>query len=421
MEKLSKNTRLQRVPSLNIQLFSDNSCHLEWEGKGLTYGPHVITVLGLFATPITFQDALEQLQVKSRTNWIEITGTIYSLYNAGVLFDVDQAGKNIKSDLIWGNPQIHISLLNDLRRTKSFQKAIAEVIRPGDVVVEIGTASGILAITAAKAGAARIYAIEANAGIARVAQENFAKNNLSDRIQLITGWSTEVDLPEKADVLITDLIGHNPFSENVWEITTDAIKRFLKPNARLMPNILRIFGLAVNIPDSDFSRYIILPSTIANWNQQYQIDLSAIVNLAPDPEILRFWFRPQKMNVWKRLSDPVLLAEIDFRNQEQVQINSIKSACIKQDGIANGIVGFFEIQLSPETRHSTSPSETDNNNFWLCPVWIPNEPFAVTKGDLFSIQYKVEVSSTTTRLKTWLGTEGMIGPETDQNPSSDQA
>lgn len=136
--------------------------------------------------------------------------------------------------------QLHLDMLNDRTRTLSFIEAIRETVRPGDVVLDVGTGTGILAAAAARAGARHVYAIEAGQ-IHRVARELFASNNLSDRITLVKGWSTQVELPERADVLISEVIGHEPLAEDVLETTWDAVARLVKPDARLVPRRLRIF------------------------------------------------------------------------------------------------------------------------------------------------------------------------------------
>ena len=104
---------------------------------------------------------------------------------------------------------MHIAMLNDRRRTASFLAAIRRVVRPGDVVVDVGTGTGVLAIAAAQAGAARVYAVEAT-GIGKLAEANFRANGLQDRITLVPGWSMQVTLPERADVLVSEVIGKTP-------------------------------------------------------------------------------------------------------------------------------------------------------------------------------------------------------------------
>jgi predicted RNA methylase len=84
----------------------------------------------------------------------------------------------------WADPVEHACMLQDERRTGDYLAALAEAVRPGDVVLDIGTGSGVLAIAAARAGARRVYAVEAS-DIAEVAEQVFAANGVQDRVTLI--------------------------------------------------------------------------------------------------------------------------------------------------------------------------------------------------------------------------------------------
>ena len=68
-------------------------------------------------------------------------------------------------------------MLHDERRTGDYLAALAAAVRPSDVVLDIGTGSGVLAVAAAKAGARHVYAVEAS-DIADVAERVFAVNGV---------------------------------------------------------------------------------------------------------------------------------------------------------------------------------------------------------------------------------------------------
>ena len=132
----------------------------------------------------------------------------------GVLLDETGRRPVLDSKDSFGAPYIHIKMLNDKARTDAYLKAIEEVIRPGDVVLDLGTGTGVFAATAARQGARHVYAIESSA-IGSSAQGLFAANGLADRVTLVPGHSTQVSLPEPVDVLVSELIGNDPLGERI--------------------------------------------------------------------------------------------------------------------------------------------------------------------------------------------------------------
>jgi len=81
---------------------------------------------------------------------------------------------------------------------------LEKYVSPGDIVFDLGTGSGILAIAAAKLGAIRVAAIDNDEEAINVAQENAALNGASDKI--VFKVSDFIDLkPLEVDVLVANL------------------------------------------------------------------------------------------------------------------------------------------------------------------------------------------------------------------------
>src|SRR6201999_2949600 len=108
--------------------------------------------------------------------------------------------------------------------------------------------TGILGLLACRAGAARVYAID-DGGMAQPAREIVRENHLEDRVRVVRGFSQHVELPERADVLVTDQIGHFGFDAGIVEFVADARRRLLKPDARLVPSRIDLLVAPVEVPD----------------------------------------------------------------------------------------------------------------------------------------------------------------------------
>ena len=72
--------------------------------------------------------------------------------------------------------------LLDTRRTNAFIRAINKTVQVGDIALDVGTGSGILAMTSARAGAKHVYAIDIASDIAAFATMNIRNNRLGKRI-----------------------------------------------------------------------------------------------------------------------------------------------------------------------------------------------------------------------------------------------
>jgi 16S rRNA G966 N2-methylase RsmD len=60
----------------------------------------------------------------------------------------------------YGDLELQRRMVADRPRTDAFAAAIREVVRPTDVVLDVGTGTGILAMLAARAGARKVYAVD---------------------------------------------------------------------------------------------------------------------------------------------------------------------------------------------------------------------------------------------------------------------
>jgi ribosomal protein L11 methyltransferase len=85
--------------------------------------------------------------------------------------------------------------------TRGVVRLLAPVVRPGDVVADLGAGSAVLAIAAAKLGAARVAAIEYDADAIENAEENVRRNGVADRVTVIEG-DAHVLLPLVAPVRV---------------------------------------------------------------------------------------------------------------------------------------------------------------------------------------------------------------------------
>ena len=80
-------------------------------------------------------------------------------------------------------------------------------MRPGDVVFDIGTGTGILAIAAAKLGAAHVAAVDFDSAAVAQARVNAALNGVEDRMSIANSdLLTAIPKGQQADVIVANLV-----------------------------------------------------------------------------------------------------------------------------------------------------------------------------------------------------------------------
>ncbi len=143
---------------------------------------------------------------------------------------------------------LYEAMTGDQRRNSSYQAAINRLVKD-KVVVEIGTGKdAILARFCVEGGAKKVYAIEAMDESYQQAKACIKRLGLQDKIILVHGYSSEVQLPEKADVCVSKLIGTIGGSEGTVVVLNDA-RRLLKEDGKMLPKRCITKIAAVRLPE----------------------------------------------------------------------------------------------------------------------------------------------------------------------------
>lgn len=108
------------------------------------------------------------------------------------------------------------------------QLAVSAAAGRGRVVLDIGTGPfALLALAAARAGASRVFALESDGRVAAAAREAVAAATdvPSGLVEVIEGLSTEVSLPEPADIIVAEVVGNVASEEGFVATMRDARDR----------------------------------------------------------------------------------------------------------------------------------------------------------------------------------------------------
>jgi len=268
----------------------------------------------------------------------------------------------------------HRQYLEDRIRIAAFRQAICDTVRPGDIVLDLGCGTGILGLLACEAGARRIYSVD-DGGMAQLARDLAQANGYGDRISVIKGLSTRITLPEAADVVVADQIGHFGFEAGVLEYFADAARRLLKPAGRAIP--------------AQVSLWVVPVEHAAQWKR---IDFwgwrPAGFAFEPALEIARNTGYPLNLQARQLLGEPAKGATLDTLSHGARPIVFSAEIRIARAGTLHGIGGWFSAQLSPNVEMSNSPlakKRIKRRN-----VFFPiAQPVPVARGDRVKVSFSI--------------------------------
>ena len=242
----------------------------------------------------------------------------------------------------------HRQYLEDQARVSAYREAVGEVVRPGDVVLDLGSGTGILGLLACRAGARLVYSIE-QGGMIGLAREVSRANGFEDRMVFLKGHSTRVDLPEKVDVVVCDQIGRFGFEAGILQFCEDARRRFLKPGGSLIPSRIDLTVAPVECPQ--------VWSQVEFWNS-----CPAGFDFRPARQWAANTGYPVEFVPEQLLGSPGNLASINLPESTAAPFRSEACVVANKRGTLHGIGGWFTAQLSPSVTMTNSPLSADRIN-----------------------------------------------------------
>ncbi|MGH7164377.1 MAG: 50S ribosomal protein L11 methyltransferase [Nitrospiraceae bacterium] len=296
----------------------------------------------------------------------------------------------------------HREYLADEPRVSAFARAIAEVVKPGSVVVDLGSGTGIMGLLACRAGASRVYAID-DGSILELAHEVARANGFDDRIRFIKGLSTRVELPEKVDVVIADQIGHFGFEAGVIEYFTDARRRLLKPHGAMIPARVDLWIAPVEASQ--------LHEAVEFWaGSQAGFDFHPARTIAANTGFPTH-FMPDQI-----LGDPARLGSLDPSRADLGSWSFEAPLTVARQGTLHGLGGWFTAQLSPNVTMTNSPLAAHHIN--RRNVFLPiDRPVQVQKDDRLRVRVQIRPREVFVR---WV-VEVTGAPSKDSRPGSVKA
>jgi len=378
---LTPDTRLQVAPGLRTRVDAPGHVLVESpDGTLIDAGPRGYALLELFSRPVALGDAVARLE-EGKRDFLPTISVVNALIEEGALVDPTWDEGPTTG---WADPVEHARMLHDDRRTNAYAEAIAAAVQPGDIVLDIGTGSGVLAVTAARTGARHVYAVEAT-DIAEVAERVFEANGVQDRVTLVRGWSRQIELPERADVLVAEVIGSDPLGEEILETTLDARRRLLKPTATLVPNALTLLVRPLQLPEAEARLHAIGSRDVERWHDLYGIDFQPLRD-ATNP--VPAYTSPDCKTVagWRPAGPPVVLTAIDLATFDEARIDATVDLGVDAGTGVDAVAMTFRADLHGLVAHAVDPWRWPASS-WATSVWMLPEPVDVGPGSALRVRY----------------------------------
>ncbi len=233
-------------------------------------------------------------------------------------------------------------MLADPIRRQAYVDALEDSVRPGSVVLEIGTGPGVFALLAARLGARKVYALEPGDAIL-IARQVVDANDLGGRIELLRKHSTEVELPEKVDVVVSDLRGVLPLFCDHLSSIIDVRERLLAAEGRLVPQADSLWASVVNAEET-------YGALTAGWcDNGLGFDLGI-----PLGHVVNGWMKA-RFKADQCLVEPRRWAVIDYRTVAGPNVAGKLHWQLSHAGKAHGVAVWFDARLSAGAGFSNAP------------------------------------------------------------------
>jgi protein arginine N-methyltransferase 1 len=234
------------------------------------------------------------------------------------------------------------SMLADTLRTGAYARALRSAIKPGCVVLDMGTGTGIWAMLACQFGARKVYAVDKNNAI-QLAREIAAANSCNGKIEFIQELSTRLTLPERADVVVSDLHGVLPMFEQNLVSILDARQRHLAPGGTLIPLRETLWAAVVEAPE-------LYGRQMRPWDQShYGLTMRACLRIAANTWV-RARVKPEEL-----LVGPACWATLDFAEFEKPHVCGEANWTVLRAGTGHGLIVWFDCTLAEGVQFSNSP------------------------------------------------------------------
>lgn len=300
-------------------------------GIGAKVPAVAVSLLAFFATPKSREQAAQAFGPR-------IAPLVDGLADAGLLVDPAAADDTPVFFGGFGRVDVHRRMIEDEVRVDAYAAAIAATVTPGMRVVDAGTGTGVLGLMAAAKGA-QVVGID-NTDVLEIAAEVVRASGASERMQLVRGDFATAEVPEPADLVITETFGALALCEGAARDLQRGTSRWLAPDGAVMPR-------AIALHFAPIGSAAVYQRAVEVFDERHGVDLRPLRQLATTRGAT-LSVQPEELAA---PGQPVIA--LRFPADEGGQ----GDARFAVDGTVYGLVGWFVLDLCEGVSLPTGPSD----------------------------------------------------------------
>jgi len=266
------------------------------------------------------------------------------------------------------------TMIADRVRLDAHAEALRRVVTPSTVVVDIGAGTGIMSLLACKFGARRVYAVEPSPAV-QLLVEAARDSGYADRIVVLQRRSNEVTLPERADVIVSDLRGVLPPFRTHFADIVDARERLLAKGGRLVPATDTVWIAPVSAQEAFEERR-------RPWQDRDGLVLRSALRVL-DSSPFKHRARPEDL-----LGPAARWADIDYQRITSFALRGAGSCNVARAGTAHGLLAWFDTVLVEGVEYSNAPGTVDGIYGQFLFPWP--EPISLQEGDSVAFDVRAD-------------------------------
>ncbi|RKH34612.1 class I SAM-dependent methyltransferase [Corallococcus sicarius] len=261
--------------------------------------------------------------------------------------------RHAPNSLMLSSPSPQDSVLADPRRVETWHRAVERYVRPHHVVVDVGAGTGLRTFLAAHQRPRKLYAVD-DSRLLDTAQWVARRNGL-ENIDFVREPTWHFQPPEKADVLLHELLGDALFDAGLVPRMLDLRSRLLKPGGRILPNRFEVYVEPVQLREEACVPFI--------WTQHLpHVDFRCLQSLREAMSPSYFTRLVRSYEVDHLLCEPEAAFSFDL---ETMRADGLPTRVrfqrpVEEDGRVDGFCLFYRVAFDSELDFTVSPLRERN-------------------------------------------------------------